>query len=85
MAAPKVLLPPVTPRQMRVLVALRDYADEHGYPPSTRELGEILSLASSATPYNHLANLRDEGYVEWTAGKNRTYRLTEAGRAIVTR
>lgn len=36
---------------------------ERGYPPSVREIGQAVGLASSATVHNHLAVLQREGYL----------------------
>lgn len=37
---------------------------QRGYPPSVREIGEAVGLASSATVHNHLAVLQREGYLQ---------------------
>lgn len=36
---------------------------ERGYPPSVREIGEAVGLASSATVHTHLAVLQREGFL----------------------
>jgi repressor LexA len=36
---------------------------ERGYPPSVREIGSAVGLASSATVHSHLAVLQREGYL----------------------
>ena len=37
---------------------------ERGYPPSVREIGQAVGLASSATVHSHLAVLQKEGYLQ---------------------
>ncbi|MDA8058413.1 MAG: transcriptional repressor LexA, partial [Actinomycetota bacterium] len=36
---------------------------ERGYPPSVREIGEVVGLTSSSTVHAHLAVLQREGYL----------------------
>jgi len=37
---------------------------ERGYPPSVREIGQAVGLASSATVHSHLAVLQKEGFLQ---------------------
>ena len=37
---------------------------ERGYPPSVREIGQAVGLASSATVHSHLAVLQREGFLQ---------------------
>ena len=37
----------LTPRQQRVLAVIRDSIESRGYPPSMREIGELVGLTSS--------------------------------------
>jgi len=56
--------PELTDRQQAVLNVLRSHAAEHGYPPTVREIGEVLGLASSSTVHSHLAALERAGIIE---------------------
>jgi repressor LexA len=51
-------------RQQRILVAIRDWVVEHGYSPSTREIGEAVGLKSSSSVSKHLSALEDKGYLK---------------------
>ncbi|MFC6094970.1 transcriptional repressor LexA [Saccharothrix lopnurensis] len=51
------------PRQQRILAVIRDWVVRHGYPPSTRELGEAVGLRSSSSVSKHLASLEDKGFL----------------------
>ena len=57
-------IPDLTDRQQAVLDCLRSYAAEHGYPPTVREIGALLGLASSSTVHSHLAALERAGIIE---------------------
>ncbi|MGJ7908332.1 transcriptional repressor LexA [Actinopolyspora sp. H202] len=51
------------PRQRRILAAIRDWVVEHGYSPSTREIGDAVGLRSSSSVSKHLANLEWKGFL----------------------
>src|SRR5919106_993918 len=47
----------LTERQREIYDFVVGYADRHGYPPTVREIGEAVGLASPSTVHAHLANL----------------------------
>ncbi|RDI35137.1 SOS-response transcriptional repressor LexA [Lentzea flaviverrucosa] len=51
-------------RQQAILVAIRDWVVEHGYSPSTREIGEAVGLKSSSSVSRHLTALEDKGFLK---------------------
>ena len=53
--------PVLTDRQRQILDFLTKYVDGHGYPPTVREIGEAVGLASPSTVHAHLANLERAG------------------------
>ena len=53
--------------------------DSHGYPPTVREIGEQVGLASPSTVHAHLANLERAGLIKRDPTKPRALELT--GRA----
>lgn len=50
-------------RQQQILATIRDWVVRHGYPPSTRELGEAVGLRSSSSVSKHLASLEEKGFL----------------------
>ena len=50
-------------RQQKILVAIRDWVVEHGYSPSTREIGDAVGLRSSSSVSRHLTALEDKGFL----------------------
>lgn len=66
-------------RMARTLAALKRYMDEHGRPPTERELGAYMGLAGSTVGYR-LKVLEREGYIEREPGKARTISITAKGR-----
>ena len=54
----------LTARQQEIWGFLVDYVDRHGYPPTVREIGEAVGLASPSTVHAHLANLERNGLLK---------------------
>lgn len=65
----------ITKRQEDVLVYIKKYVVEHGFPPSTREIGAALGLSSPATVHTHLKRLEDAGCIRKTNSKFRTIEI----------
>jgi repressor LexA len=53
----------LTWRQRKVLHAIRDFVQKRGYPPSMREIGEAVGLASTSSVAFQLENLQRKGYL----------------------
>ena len=62
----------ITKRQNEVLTYVKKYVVDHGFPPSTREIGAALGLSSPATVHTHLEKLIDAGYLKKMGSKFRT-------------
>jgi repressor LexA len=69
----------LTKRQQEIWEFLVGYVDSHGYPPTVREIGEQVGLASPSTVHAHLANLERAGLIKRDPTKPRALELT--GRA----
>jgi repressor LexA len=69
--------PVLTERQRQILDFLTSYLDAHGYPPTVREIGEAVGLASPSTVHAHLANLERAGLIKRDPTKPRALELTE--------
>ena len=66
----------LTKRQQEIWEFLVAYVDEHGYPPTVREIGEHVGLASPSTVHAHLANLERAGLIKRDPTKPRALELT---------
>src|SRR5919106_6031086 len=71
----------LTERQREIYDFVVGYADGHGYPPTVREIGEAVGLASPSTVHAHLANLERAGYLKRDPTKPRALELTRRERA----
>jgi repressor LexA len=65
----------LTGRQAEIWAFLVEYVDKHGYPPTVREIGEAVGLASPSTVHAHLANLERAGLLRRDPTKPRALEL----------
>src|SRR5215217_6256071 len=65
----------LTQRQQEIWDFLVEYVDAHGYPPTVREIGERVGLASPSTVHAHLANLERAGLLRRDPTKPRALEL----------
>jgi repressor LexA len=61
----------LTKRQQEIFDFIRRYASRYGYPPTVREIGKAVGLASSSTVHAHLANLEKYGVLRRNPAKPR--------------
>ena len=67
--------PTLTTRQQEIWQFVAGYVDEHGYPPTVREIGDAVGLASPSTVHAHLANLERAGLLRRDPTKPRALEL----------
>jgi repressor LexA len=73
----------LTARQREIWSFLGDYVDRHGYPPTVREIGEAVGLASPSTVHAHLANLERAGLLRRDPTKPRALELVGREKSTV--
>src|SRR6201993_40039 len=66
----------LTGRQREIWSFLVEYVDRHGYPPTVREIGGAVGLASPSTVHAHLANLERAGLLRRDPTKPRALELS---------
>jgi repressor LexA len=54
----------LTPRQQRILNVIRDSLENRGYPPSMREIGDLVGLTSSSSVSHQLKVLEQKGFMK---------------------
>ncbi|MFJ3182544.1 transcriptional repressor LexA [Streptomyces sp. NPDC086796] len=69
----------LTDRQRRVLEAIQDHIEQRGYPPSMRQIGEAVGLASTSAVSYQLSRLEEMGLVGKDPRRTRAYRLLAGG------
>ncbi len=67
----------LTPKQQQIYNYILSFTDEHGYPPSVREIAEAVDLRSPSTVHFHLKGLREAGLISQAEGKTRAISITD--------
>jgi len=67
----------LTKRQQEIFDFIRKHSAKHGYPPTVRDIGKAVGLASSSTVHAHLANLEKIGLLRRDPTKPRAIELLD--------
>lgn len=67
----------LTKRQQDILNFIKHEVRTKGYPPSVREIGKAVGLASSSTVHGHLSRLESKGYIRRDPTKPRAIEILE--------
>ena len=62
-------------RQREILDFIKNRVKQKGYPPSVREIGEGVGLASSSTVHGHLERLEKKGFIRRDPTKPRAIEI----------
>jgi repressor LexA len=79
---PEVFAPDLTPRQRRIMEFLRTWGEEHGYPPSVREIGEAVGLVSPSSVAYQLKALERKGYLRRDPNRPRAVDVRPASELV---
>lgn len=69
-------------RQQQILDFIKQEVRTKGYPPSVREIGEAVGLASSSTVHGHLARLESKGFIRRDPTKPRAIEILDEYESI---
>jgi repressor LexA len=67
----------LTKRQQEIFDFIKKYSAKYGYPPTVRDIGKAVGLASSSTVHAHLANLEKIGLLRRDPSKPRALELLD--------
>lgn len=73
--SPKRRLQSLTPKQLRVLMFVRDFLHARGYAPTMQELADEFGV-SKVTSFEHVVALQKKGYLKRSRYKARSLRLS---------
>ncbi len=73
----------ITKRQQEILDFIKDEVKGKGYPPSVREIGEAVGLASSSTVHGHLARLESKGLIRRDPTKPRAIEILDLEQDLI--
>ena len=74
----------LTKRQQEIFDFIKRYSASHGYPPTVRDIGKAVGLASSSTVHAHLANLEKVGLLRRDPSKPRAIELLDKAASTAT-
>jgi len=67
----------LTKRQQEIFDFIKRYSAKYGYPPTVRDIGKAVGLASSSTVHAHLSNLERIGLLRRDPTKPRALELLD--------
>jgi repressor LexA len=67
----------LTKRQQEIFDFIKKYSARYGYPPTVRDIGKAVGLASSSTVHAHLANLEKVGLLRRDPSKPRAIEMLD--------
>ena len=71
----------LTKRQQEIFDFIKKYSAKYGYPPTVRDIGKAVGLASSSTVHAHLANLERIGLLRRDPSKPRAIEMLDKAAA----
>ena len=73
----------LTGRQIEILRLINTEVRRRGFPPSVREIAQIVGLSSPSTVKHHLDTLERLGYLQKVPGLPRALEVSESGRTLL--
>jgi repressor LexA len=73
----------LTKRQQEIFDFIKRYSAKYGYPPTVRDIGKAVGLASSSTVHAHLSNLERIGLLRRDPSKPRAIEMLDRAAAGV--
>ena len=68
---------PLTHKQQEILDCIKQHLRSKGYPPSVREIGQMVGLSSSSTVHFHLGKLESLGLIRRDPTKPRAIEILD--------
>ena len=69
----------LTPRQTKILLAIKEAMETNGYPPSMREIGEAAGLSSPSSVKYQLEALEAKGWIRRDPSRGRALEVLTPG------
>ncbi len=69
----------LTPRQTKILLAIKEAMETNGYPPSMREIGEAAGLSSPSSVKYQLEALESKGWIRRDPSRGRALEVLTPG------
>jgi repressor LexA len=69
----------LTDRENEIYSAIKNYILNRGYPPTVREIGQLVGLKSTSTVHRYLVSIQSQGYIAFEPNQPRTLRVLNQG------
>ena len=73
----------LTKRQQEIFDFIKRYSAKYGYPPTVRDIGKAVGLASSSTVHAHLSNLERIGLLRRDPTKPRAMEILDKAKKAI--
>ncbi|MGK4238365.1 transcriptional repressor LexA [Limosilactobacillus reuteri] len=70
-------------KQMAVLNYIHKQVEDHGYPPTVREICSAVGLSSTSTVHGHISRLIEQGFLQKDPSKPRALEIAPKGLDIL--
>lgn len=67
----------------KILDAIISYIEQHGYPPTVREISDMVGLKSTSSTQSHLIRMKADGMIETDAPEFSTRAIRVPGYRFV--
>lgn len=65
----------LTDREYEIYYAIKNYIIKRGYPPTVREIGQLVGMKSTSTVHRYLVSIKNQRYIAFEPNQPRTLRL----------
>lgn len=65
----------LSPRSQQIFRIIGEHFDQHGIPPTIRDIQEAGQISSTSVVAHHLKALARDGQINWTPGKSRSIEI----------
>ena len=73
----------LTERQIEILRLINTEVRTRGFPPSVREIAQVVGLSSPSTVKHHLDTLERLGFLQKVPGLPRALEVSELGKSVL--
>ncbi|MDO4903547.1 MAG: transcriptional repressor LexA [Limosilactobacillus sp.] len=73
------MVKPAKSKQLAVLGYIHKQVEDHGYPPTVREICTAVGLSSTSTVHGHINRLIEGGFLQKDPSKPRALEITKKG------
>ena len=70
-------------RRREILNKINSYVEDYNYPPSIREISQMMNVVSSSTAATYVDRLINDGYLRKHNSRSRSLEITSKGKKMI--